>query len=188
MRGNLRADKLLLGSGRRVVKSHRFGWRLLISGAALALSPPGRGFHQVTSTLEDLRPNVAIRCILPDAMAAMLTAQWFGSEALELTYETAACKVANEPLYRHDEARFGVVEEGRPWGFDRDGDRTAGIAWQRLPCGVRPLNALEAGPRLKRTDRISLYPPSIHEAFDVGPREHSRPTVCPRRFRSSTTD
>jgi SNF2 family DNA or RNA helicase len=47
--------------------------------------------------------------------------QWFGSEALELTYKTAAGKVANELLYRDDEARVEVLEAGRPWSFDGDG-------------------------------------------------------------------
>lgn len=73
------------------------------------------------SRLEDLRPNAAVKGILPDAMVTVVTTQWFGSEALELTYKTAAGKVANELLYRHDEARFEVVEAGRPWSFDGDG-------------------------------------------------------------------
>ncbi len=30
-------------------------------------------------------------------------------------------KVANELLYRHDEPRIEVVQEGRPWSFDGDG-------------------------------------------------------------------
>src|SRR6202042_131742 len=30
-------------------------------------------------------------------------------------------KVANELLYRHDEPRLDLVEQGRPWGFDGDG-------------------------------------------------------------------
>jgi hypothetical protein len=47
--------------------------------------------------------------------------QWFGSEALELTYKTSTGKVANELLYRHDEPRLELVEQGRPWGFDGDG-------------------------------------------------------------------
>ena len=47
--------------------------------------------------------------------------QWFGSAALELTYKTLAGAVANELLYRHDEARLEVVAEGRPWSFDGDG-------------------------------------------------------------------
>lgn len=30
-------------------------------------------------------------------------------------------KVANELLYRHDEPRLDLVEQGRPWSFDGDG-------------------------------------------------------------------
>lgn len=73
------------------------------------------------SRLEDLRPNAAVKGVLPDALVTVVTTQWFGSEALELTYKTAAGKVANELLYRHDEPRIEVVEQGRPWSFDGDG-------------------------------------------------------------------
>jgi len=75
------------------------------------------------SRLEDLKPGAAVRGVLPDALATVVGAQWFGSEALELTYKTPAGKVANELLYRHDEARLEVVEQGRPWDFDGDGGR-----------------------------------------------------------------
>jgi len=71
--------------------------------------------------LEDLQPNAAVRGILPDALVTVVSVQWFGSEALELTYKNAAGKVANELLYRHDEPRLAVVEHGRPWSFDGDG-------------------------------------------------------------------
>src|SRR5262245_28175087 len=71
--------------------------------------------------LEDLRPNAALRGILPDALVTVVNVQWFGSDALELTYKTSDGKVANELLYRHDEPRIEVVEEGRPWSFDGDG-------------------------------------------------------------------
>ena len=47
--------------------------------------------------------------------------QWFGSEAVELTYKARAGAVANELLYRHDETRLEVVTQGRPWSFDGDG-------------------------------------------------------------------
>ncbi len=73
------------------------------------------------TTLEDLRPNAAVRGILPDSMVTVVSVQWFASDALELTYKTPAGKVANELLYRHDEARIEVVEVGRPWSFDGDG-------------------------------------------------------------------
>src|ERR1035437_5595068 len=71
--------------------------------------------------LEDLQPNAAIRGILPDTLVTVVQAEWFGSDALELTYKTAVGKVANELLYRHDEPRLQIVEQGRPWSFDGDG-------------------------------------------------------------------
>jgi superfamily II DNA or RNA helicase len=74
------------------------------------------------SKLEELTPNAAVRGILPDALATVVSVQWFGSEALELTYKSPSGKVANELLYRHDEPRVEVVEQGRPWSFDGEGD------------------------------------------------------------------
>jgi superfamily II DNA or RNA helicase len=71
--------------------------------------------------LDDLQPNVALRGILPDALVTVVGVQWFGSEALELTYKDPAGRVANQLLYRHDEPRLEVVEKGRPWSFDGDG-------------------------------------------------------------------
>src|SRR5450759_2178364 len=71
--------------------------------------------------LEQLQTNAAIRGIIPDALVTVVSVQWFGSEALELTYKTASGKVANELLYRHDEPRLELVEKGRPWSFDGDG-------------------------------------------------------------------
>ena len=74
------------------------------------------------SKLEDLQPNASVRGILPDSQVTVVGVQWFGSEALELTYKAADGKVANELLYRHDEPRIEIVEQGRPWSFDGDGD------------------------------------------------------------------
>jgi SNF2 family DNA or RNA helicase len=73
------------------------------------------------SRLEDLQPNAAVRGLVPDGLATVVSVQWFGSEALELTYKDAAGRVANVLLYRHDEPRLEVVEQGRPWSFDGDG-------------------------------------------------------------------
>jgi SNF2 family DNA or RNA helicase len=73
------------------------------------------------SRLEELQPHTSVRGILPDSLVSVVSVQWFGSEALELTYKTPAGKVANELLYRHDEPRLEIVEQGRPWSFDGDG-------------------------------------------------------------------
>src|SRR5829696_2015353 len=71
--------------------------------------------------LEDLQLSTAVRGILPDGAVTVVNVQWFGSEALELTYKTTTGKVANQILYRHDEPRLEIVEQGRPWSFDGDG-------------------------------------------------------------------
>jgi len=72
--------------------------------------------------LESLTPGSAVRGLIPDATAVVVSVQWFGSEALELTYKSADGKVANALLYRHDEPRLELVEQGRPWSFDGDGE------------------------------------------------------------------
>ncbi len=71
--------------------------------------------------LEDLQADAAVRGILPDEIVTVVSVQWFGGDALELTYKSHAGRVANELLYRHDEPRLEIVEHGRPWGFDGDG-------------------------------------------------------------------
>ncbi len=71
--------------------------------------------------LEQLQPSASVSGIIPNSIVIIVSAQWFGSEALELTYKTPDGKVANELLYRHDEDRLEIVERGRPWSFDGDG-------------------------------------------------------------------
>src|SRR6516165_3519 len=70
------------------------------------------------SRLEDLQPNASVLGILPHCLVTVVSTQWFGSEALELTYKDPGGKVANELLYRHDEPRIEVAAQGRPWSFD----------------------------------------------------------------------
>jgi len=72
--------------------------------------------------LEDLKNGASVKGVLPDCLVTVINVQWFGSEALELTYKDPAGKLANELLYRHDEPRIEVVAHGRPWSFDADGD------------------------------------------------------------------
>ena len=71
--------------------------------------------------LENLTPNASVRGILPDCLVTVVATQWFGSEALDLTYKDPGGRLGNTLLYRHDEPRLDVVEQGRPWSFDGDG-------------------------------------------------------------------
>ncbi|MSR08759.1 MAG: DUF3883 domain-containing protein [Gammaproteobacteria bacterium] len=71
--------------------------------------------------LEDLTVGTTVRGIRPDAAVAVVSVQWFGSDALELTFKGPDGRVANQLVYRTDEPTLEVVEEGRPWSFDADG-------------------------------------------------------------------
>jgi len=73
------------------------------------------------ATLEDLKPNSAVRGILPNAIVTVVSVQWFGLGAIELTYKDATGGVGNELLFRDREADLEIVQEGRPWSFDGDG-------------------------------------------------------------------
>jgi len=71
--------------------------------------------------LEDLQPGASIRGLLPNGAVSVVSVQWHGSDALTLVYRDPGGRVAEEILYRHDEPRLELVEEGRPFSFDADG-------------------------------------------------------------------
>ena len=62
-----------------------------------------------------------MRGLYPDAPVTVVNVQWHGSDALTLIYRSPSGGVAEEILYRDDEARLEVVAQGRPWSFDGDG-------------------------------------------------------------------
>src|SRR5438046_1420944 len=70
------------------------------------------------ANLEDLQPGAAVRRVLPDSLATVVTVQWHGSNAVTLIYKDPQGRLANEILYRHDEPRENTAEVGRPWSFD----------------------------------------------------------------------
>jgi superfamily II DNA or RNA helicase len=71
--------------------------------------------------LEELQPNASVRGILPGCLVTVVATQWYGSEALDLTYKDPSGRLGNTLLYRHDEPRLEIVQQGRPWSFDGDG-------------------------------------------------------------------
>lgn len=73
------------------------------------------------AALEELQVNATVRGILPECPVTVTAVQWFGTEALELTYKDPFGRVGNVLLYRNDEPRLEIVAIGRPWSFDGDG-------------------------------------------------------------------
>lgn len=71
--------------------------------------------------LEELKSGAVVRGILPDSLVTIINVQWYGSDAIEITYKSATGKVANEILFRDSESRIDMIEQGRPWSYDGDG-------------------------------------------------------------------
>ena len=63
--------------------------------------------------LEGLQPDATIRGILSNALVTVVSVAWHGSDALTLVYRGTDGRVADEILYRQDEARLGVAEAAK---------------------------------------------------------------------------
>ena len=55
--------------------------------------------------LEELTPHTAVKGVLPDSLVTVVATNWYGSEALELTYKDANGKLGSELLYRDESPR-----------------------------------------------------------------------------------
>ncbi|WP_326545191.1 helicase-related protein [Mycolicibacterium sp. ND9-15] len=62
--------------------------------------------------LEELKPGLRIDGLIPAAVVTVVAAQWHGTDALELTYKTAAGALGQQVLFRTDEAKLGVAQSG----------------------------------------------------------------------------
>ncbi|MCX7668317.1 MAG: DEAD/DEAH box helicase, partial [Atribacterota bacterium] len=71
--------------------------------------------------LEDLKPQAGVRGVLPDGIVTVVGVQWYGCNAVELTYKDPRGRVGNVLLYRDDESHLEIVTQGKPWSFDGDG-------------------------------------------------------------------
>lgn len=72
--------------------------------------------------LEDLKIGSSVRGILPDQLVEIIQTEWYGSGAINLTYKSSKGAISSCIKYRHDEQTLEVVEAGRPWSFDADGN------------------------------------------------------------------
>ena len=73
------------------------------------------------TTLEQLTPGASVSGLAPTGAAKVISAEWFGDQAVKLTFEDASGRVAQQLVYRSDEPRLAIVQVGRPWSFDGDG-------------------------------------------------------------------
>ena len=71
--------------------------------------------------LEELERDALVRGV-GHGDISVVDVRWFGDNTIELTYKDAGGRLGSELLYRDDEPRLEIVESGRPWSFDGDGD------------------------------------------------------------------
>lgn len=73
------------------------------------------------TTLEELKAGAAVRGLSPEGVARVVQVEWFGDQAVKVTFEDATGAVKNRLVYRNEEPTLEIVSAGRPWAFDGDG-------------------------------------------------------------------
>jgi superfamily II DNA or RNA helicase len=74
----------------------------------------------MSARLEDLTPGTRVTGVLGSVAVEVVSVAWHGDAALSLVYRAADGRVADEVLYRSDEARLGIQERAAAFAFDGD--------------------------------------------------------------------
>ena len=104
--------------------------------------------------LDELTPGTRVGGLIAGSDVTIVASQWSGSSALTLTYRTDDGKTGERLVYRDDEPRLSLVESGRPWSFDADGElfklaseaRRIELAWMFDPFLAVQTSALDPLP------------------------------------------
>ena len=73
------------------------------------------------SRLEQLVPGAPVRGLMAGAAAKVIQVEWFGDQAVKVTFEEPSGAVRNRLVYRSDEASLELAGAGRAWSFGGDG-------------------------------------------------------------------
>ena len=71
--------------------------------------------------LEELKPGVLVKGLLPGNLVTVIDIKRQGSICVELTYKDANGHFDSVLLYRESEPSIEIASEGLPWSFDADG-------------------------------------------------------------------
>src|SRR5437660_608057 len=71
--------------------------------------------------LEELKPGVLVKGLLPGNLVTVIDVKQQGSICVELTYKDANGHFDSVLLYRESEPSIEIASEGLPWSFDADG-------------------------------------------------------------------
>ena len=70
--------------------------------------------------IEDLKPGISVRGVLPGSAVTIETTKWFGA-ALELTYKAPDGRLGSQLVYPDMVPSLEVLKRGKSWAFDGDG-------------------------------------------------------------------
>lgn len=70
--------------------------------------------------LEDITVGASVVGITGNAPVTVVAVKWHGTAVLTITFKDAKGQLADQLLYREDEARLSVGENILPWSFDAD--------------------------------------------------------------------
>ena len=71
--------------------------------------------------LEDLKVGASFRGLTMDNVVNLVSLEWYGDQAVKVTYEDVGGKTDNRLVYPNGERSHEVVRAGRVWAFDGDG-------------------------------------------------------------------
>ncbi len=74
------------------------------------------------SKLEELTVGSSVSGLVNNESVQVVAVKWYGNAVMEITYKNSQGLLANQLLYREDEARLNVEDSNLPWSFDADGD------------------------------------------------------------------
>lgn len=72
--------------------------------------------------LEDIKEDTILRGVVPSQAVRVVRVDRLSDQAISLTYKTEGGQIHETMLFRTDEASLVVLDEGRPWSFDADGE------------------------------------------------------------------
>ena len=73
------------------------------------------------TTLESVTPGAMVRGVVPGHPVQAVSVGWIGDQAINLVYRDPNGGIAETTVWREDEGRLAVDEQGRTWSFDGDG-------------------------------------------------------------------
>lgn len=72
--------------------------------------------------LEDLKKDAQVRGLELNEVVSIVAVDSFGEDARTVIYRRSDGSIADQTVFRNDEARLELAQEGRPWAFDAPGN------------------------------------------------------------------